>query len=425
MKFVDNKAIRSVRIQKDISKRLLLSNETTEAQGVIKSNNPLFLKNSGATSMNPDIRYQSIYQSNSLNTINFRNSLLLFAENAEIDKALRIYANEIVVSNIKNKKYPVNPVLNDVLLERDKLELAETIQQYMDKVFMPKLWRWYGFNESGKLNKLVKEYMTTGKLAYEKVYDNLKRPKDIVNIYPIDPSCLQKFRHDFQTWYLYNDYTNHTERILHESQVILIEYNEFDFGYISHVDKVRRSFNIMRGMQTAKIGWFAAKSQVRLHINFAMGDMSRDNAEQALNNERSQIMTEYEFDEVNGIMYFNGEPTTMSYQEYITAESQNAGKAEIEEIIGNGPDLTEVDSLQFWQKQYWGDWEIPYDRVDPSSSETWSFSEPSSIKKSEINFSKNCLDIKETLNKLFLDPIITQLTLKEAEIGVALSLLDS
>lgn len=426
MNFLDRNIHKDREIMQSISKRLLHINSVNESKGVTQSSNPLFLKNTNKQMHNPDIRYQSVYRNDALSNIHFRNSLLLFSENKEIKKAIKIYINEILVTNLKTKKYPVYPVVNTTLLSEDKLELANTMQQYLDEVFYPKVWRWLGFHIKDGLKEKLEEYIKCGKLAFEIVYDNIKKPKDIVNIYPIDPSYLQKYRSDYQTWYIYRD-NNHngTEKILHESQIILIEYNKYDFGYMSMVDSVRRSFNIMRGMQTSKVGWFAAKSQVRIHINMAMGDMPRAKAEQEIYNQKSELMTTCEFDSINGVVYFNGENSPQSYVEYITAETTNSGKPEIEEIIGTGVDLSETDSLTFWQKQYWSDWEIPYDRVDPSSVETWGFGEPSQLKKSEVNFSKNCLDIKEDFAEIFKQIIITQFTLKEAEIGVDLSLLDS
>ena len=91
----------------------------------------------------------------------------------------------------------------------------------------------------------------------------------------------------------------------------------------------------------------------------------------------------------------------------------------------NGPDLTETESLSYWERLYWNDTEIPYDRIDPSSSDSWGFLDVEALKKTEIVFSKFVSSIRDMLEDLFMKPIIIQLTLKEVEIGIDLSLLDS
>lgn len=417
-------------VEKQISKKILLANtEDKKAQGKLgvgSPADPIYFKNSGRQPIfNPDIRYKNNYNYSPINDINIRNSLLLFAENNEIKKVIKAICNEIVITTLKSNKYPVYPTINKTNIEEDKQDLAKTIQEYIDKVFYPKLWQMYKFKGKG-LWETIAEYLKTGKLAFEIVYDNLKRPKEIVNIIPIDTSTLQKYKENDNIWYVQKAlYDNGQERILHENQLIILEWNEFDYGYISYVDQLRRPFNIMRSMQTSKVMWFAAKSQVRMHINLNLGDMSRVDAIQKLAEARDEMTNDFYFDDANGQVLFNGEPDTVGYHEFYTAETAGSGKPDIEEINTNGPDLTEVDSLQYWEKFFYKETEVPYDRIDPSSTETWSFVDVSAVRKTELNFSKFTLDIKDTISQLFIKPLIIQLTLQEVEIGVDLDLLDS
>ena len=280
------------------------------------------------------------------------------------------------------------------------------------------------FKKDG-LTKKVDEFIKTGKIAFEIVYDNLKNPKDIVNMIPIDPSTLQKFKQDDYVFYVQKAFMDTGEKILHENQVILIEWNEFDFGYVSYADQLRRPFNIMRAMQTSKILWFAVKSQVRMHIKLNLGDVARQDALQKLAVAKNDFANYFEFDESTGKVMFNGESDTTGYHEFFTAETANSGSPDIEEINTTGPDLTEVDSLQFWEKLFWKETEIPFDRIDPNSSDTWGFVDVTSIKKTELNFAKFVDDIRKLIAEVIYKPVIIQLTLKEVEIGIDLSLLDS
>lgn len=417
-------------VEKTLSKKILLANtsdrKSKDKLGVGNPSDPIYFSNSSRqTVYNPDIRYRNNYGYSPITDINARNALLVFSENNEIKKAIKAICNEIIVSNLKSYKYPVNPIINLSTIPEDKQDVAKAIQTYLDEIFFPDLYRMLKLKNKG-LFKLISEFLKTGKIAYEIVYDNLKRPKEIVNMIPIDPSELQKFMENDNIYYVQRSMSGDTkERIMHENQVVILEWNEWDFGYISYVDQLRRPFNIMRGMQSSKILWFAVKSQVRMHIKLNMGDVSRQDAIQKLAVARDEFTNDFFLDEASGQILFNGEADSTGYHEFFTAETSQSGTPEIEEIIGNGPDLTEVDSLQYWEKLFWKETEIPFDRIDPSSSETWNFVDVTNVRKSEINFSKFILDIKTTIAEIFIKPIIIQLTLKEAEIGVDMALLDS
>lgn len=420
-------------VEKTLSKKILLANTSDKRidpkakdKALGSSSDPVYFsgENNSTMMFNPDIRYRTAFAFSPITNINYRNDLLLFAENNEVKKAVSIIANETAIIDIDTHKYPVFPKINQTLIPEDKQDIAKAIQEYVDHVFFPKLYQYYNFKDEG-LIETISEFIITGKLSYEIIYDNLKSPKEIIGVLPIDPSTLQKFKQGDYVYYVQKAIAdNNKERVLHENQVILIEWNKFDFGYVSYCDRLRIPFNIMRSMQTSKVLWFAAKSQVRMHIKLAMGDVARTEGIQKLTEAKNQYINHFSLDDT-GTVKFNNKPNNSGYREFFTAETASAGEPTIEEVNSNGPDLTEVDSLQYWEKLFWKATDIPYDRIDPNSSDSWGFTDVSSLRKIEINFSKFINAIRKMVNQLFLKPIIIQLTLKEIEIGVDLSLLDS
>lgn len=421
-------------VEKKLSKKITLANTSDrlidkKAQNKAQSasSDPLYFTNGNQLQpFNPDIRYRTDFSYSPLTGINYRNDLLVFAENNEVKKAVGIVANETVILDTEVNKYPVFPTISQTLVEDDKQKVADAIQDYLDKVYFPKLYQWYNFKDEGLVDT-VREFLITGKLAYEIIYDSLTSPKDIIGIQPIDPSTLQKFKSNNLVYYIQRPLISQSgtqERILHENQVIIAEWNKFDFGYISYIDRLRRSFNTMRSMQTSKVLWFAAKSQVRMHIKLALGDVSRPEAVQKLTEAKNQYINQYSFED-DGVVRFNNQPNNSGYREFFTAETAASGSPEIEEINSNGPDMTETDSLSYWAKLFWSDTEIPYDRIDPNAGDSWGFTDVNNLRKIEINFGKFINGIRKMLNVLFMKPIIIQLTLQEVEIGIDLSLLDS
>lgn len=420
-------------VEKNVSKKILYANTADKLannKSVLNKaeavpNDPIYFQNSSNTVFNPDIRFNNTYGYSPLTNINYRNDLLVFAENQEIKKAVNIVSNECVTTQLKSNKYPVFPVINMTLIPEDKKNVAEKIQTYLDEVFYPKLWQFCDLKKNGLLEK-IREYLVCGKLAFEILYDNLKNPKNIIGVIPIDPASLMKYKKDGLVYYIQRPIIDGTrERVLHENQVILIEWNPYDYGYVSYVDQLKRPFNIMRSMQTSKILWFAVKSQVRLHIKFNMGDVSRSEALNKLSTAKEKFANSFAFDDTTGQVKFNGRPNSIGYREFYTAETAASGSPEIEEVNTQGPDLTEVDSLQYWEKYYWKFTDIPYDRIDPNASDTWGFIDVTNLRKIELNFSKMIETIRDAMSEIFLKLITIQLTLQEIEIGIDLSLLDS
>lgn len=434
MKFTTGIAMLATRnVEKNVSKKILYANTADKLannKSVLNKaeavpNDPIYFQNSSNTVFNPDIRFNNTYGYSPLTNINYRNDLLVFAENQEIKKAVNIVSNECVTTQLKSNKYPVFPVINMTLIPEDKKNVAEKIQTYLDEVFYPKLWQFCDLKKNGLLEK-IREYLVCGKLAFEILYDNLKNPKNIIGVIPIDPASLMKYKKDGLVYYIQRPIIDGTrERVLHENQVILIEWNPYDYGYVSYVDQLKRPFNIMRSMQTSKILWFAVKSQVRLHIKFNMGDVSRSEALNKLSTAKEKFANSFAFDDTTGQVKFNGRPNSIGYREFYTAETAASGSPEIEEVNTQGPDLTEVDSLQYWEKYYWKFTDIPYDRIDPNASDTWGFIDVTNLRKIELNFSKMIETIRDAMSEMFLKLITIQLTLQEIEIGIDLSLLDS
>lgn len=421
-------------VESSISKKILLAN--TSDKKLVSSNklgvgspaDPVYFQNSRHVINNrfsADIRYRNNYNQSPLNSIYHRNNLLLFAQNNEIQKALTAIRNEIISEDDKAIKYILFPQINTTQVPQDKQEVAVSIQKYIDEVFYPKLYQILGWKKNKGLQELIEEYLTTGKICYEIVYDNLMKPKEIVNMIPLDTTELSKIKEGDYIYYVQKPLDGGKERILHENQVVMVEWNENDFGFISYVEKLKRSFNIMRGMQTSKILWFAVKSQVRMHINLNMGDISRPEAIKRLNESKNDYVNDFDFDQESGELFLNAEPSIVGYKEFFTAETAGSGSPDIQEINTNGPDLTEVDSLQYWEKSFWKETEIPYDRIDPSSQDNWSFVDVTQLRKTETNFGKFIAGVRNPIEEIILKPLIIQLTLKEIEIGIDLSLLDS
>ena len=100
-------------VEKNVSKKILYANTADKLannKSVLNKaeavpNDPIYFQNSSNTVFNPDIRFNNTYGYSPLTNINYRNDLLVFAENQEIKKAVNIVSNECVTTQLKSNKY--------------------------------------------------------------------------------------------------------------------------------------------------------------------------------------------------------------------------------------------------------------------------------------------------------------------------------
>ena len=134
-------------VEKNVSKKILLANTADKKNaklGVGSPSDPIFFSNSNNSQLfNTDIRFRNNYGYSPLTNIDSRNQLLLFGEQTEIKKAVKIIRNEIIVTNLKSNKYPLYPKINLTTITEDKLETAKAIQKYLDEIFYPKLYQMF------------------------------------------------------------------------------------------------------------------------------------------------------------------------------------------------------------------------------------------------------------------------------------------
>lgn len=188
-------------IESSLSKKILLANTSdklnTKNLGVAQPSSPIYMQNNSLSRItngrfSADIRYRNNYAQTALNSVYHRNNLLLFAENNEIKRALTAICNELIIADMKENKYFLYPQINLTQIDDSKLEVANAIQVYLDKIFYPKLIGMFGWRKSTQLRNHITEYLTCGKLAFEIVYDNLQRPRKLLILFQsIQPNLVR------------------------------------------------------------------------------------------------------------------------------------------------------------------------------------------------------------------------------------------
>lgn len=370
-----------------------------------------------------DMRYSKFNKLayNQFNEIRKRNFLIELSLQPEIEDILDSLSNEVIVKN-PEKKYVFKPLFDSIDIVDLKKDVEKQINEELSYVF-PKFYRMLGFTGNG-VRKQLKNWLIWGKVAWEIVYDSLDKPTKIIGFVPIDAITLTEAWENGQKYYIQEPKfgINCQQRVLHESQVIYIQWDE-DYGRVSYVERLIRYFNIYRIMERSKILWFITHSQARTAFVVPTAGKSRARAAKTLASAMNRYSDEIEFDDVNGQLYVNGQATWTAAKEFWMAET-DSGKPEIDDVSPGGIDLSETGSISFYENRLYKISKIPIDRFDPSSSESWNL-DPTSQRRQEIKFSNFVNDIRDKWSTVMIKPLQIHLCLKISALVNDTEILDS
>lgn len=361
-----------------------------------------------------DMRYSKYNKLayNQFNELRKRNFMIELSLQPEIEDILDTLAAEVIVKN-PEKKYVFKPIFDSMDILDLKKEVEEKINEHITAYF-PRLYRQLNLSNDGA-KKLLRNYLIWGKIAFEIVYDDLTNPTKIIGFVPIDAITLTEAYENGQRFYIQEPKfgLNCQQRVLHDSQVIFIQWDE-DYGRISYVERLLRYFNIYRIMERSKILWFITHSQARTHFTIPVAGKGRSKSAQTLASAMNRYSDQIEFNDQSGELFVNGEPTWTASKEFWTAET-DSGKPTIEDVSAEGIDLSETGSVSFYEQRLYKISKIPIDRFDPSSSEAWNL-DPTSQRRQEIKFSNFVNDIRAKFSPLIIKPLQIQLCLEMPEL---------
>ena len=370
-----------------------------------------------------DIRYSKFNKLsyNQFDEIRKRNFLIELSQQPEIEDILDTMSQECIVKNPQSK-YVFEPKFDSLGIDDIKDDLSEKIQDHIATYF-PVLYKMLDL-QNGGAKKLLRNWLIWGKIAFEIIYDSLDNPTKIIGIIPIDAITLEESYINGEIWYIQKPKfgINVSERALHDSQVIFINWEE-DYGRLSYVERLLRYFNMYRTMERSKILWFITHSQSRTLFSIPTAGRSRAKSAQTLASAMHRYSDNIEFNDSTGQLFINGTPQWSSSKEYWMA-SGDSGEPKIDDIDSRGLDLSETQSVSFWEQRLYKISKIPINRFDPSSNDSWT-SDPTSQQREEIKFSTFINDTREKYSEIILKPLKISLCLSFPDLINDNEILDS
>ena len=181
---------------------------------------------------------------------------------------------------------------------------------------------------------------------------------------PVDVSNVGKLESDNLKLWRYTREHSGRDVILSDNQIIYINYYDNNMsGNISYVERLLRNFNLKRKMEDSTVGWFIMNSQSRLKMIVPIGNKTADKAKQALRNLTNHYQEDLIIDFNTGEITINGR-TRISYAKNIVLPSRNGTSPQIDTLQQNGPDLSNMKVVDYFDRNLRKDSRLPQSRYD-------------------------------------------------------------
>lgn len=340
-----------------------------------------------------------------------REYLRKFALNGEIENILDIVADESIVYDEKNFFCQISTVFADVDLKK---EIIDDIQDNFKKIYT-----YFNFMDDTTAWDFYRQFLVDGFLAFEIIYDDAG--KHIIGFKELDPYSLRPDIEEDQdgtskkVWYQYeNDI--HKKNKLEDSQVIYIAYaKNKDYSRISYVERLVRSFNLLRILENSRIIWNLMNSTYRLKMVVPQGSKSPQRAKESLAELRSIFKEDIDLNFDSGELFVQGKPGMQFYKNYIIP-SKAGEQVEIETLSADGPDLSDTEALSYFKEKLRLDSKIPASRLDSSNGGGTLSIGADGIDRDEIRFSKFINRLRSKFQEILFKPLYIQMILDYPEL---------
>ena len=353
-----------------------------------------------------------------------RDFLRRFAMNGEIELVIETIADETIVLDESNYfAYPDVRQLKTIIKDNEAgKQIVDDINESFRRVY-----HLYGFNDSHDAWHYLKKFLIDGFLSFEIIFNTNEygNATEIIGFKEIDPVSLQpEIRMDengneIKVWIQYKDDPD-KERVLLDSNLIYISWAKGNFiSRLSYVERLVRSFNMLRTMENSRIIWNVQNAQKRIKITVPIGTQSEQQARTRLKQLEAYYKEDVTMDDQSGELSVNGQPK-FSFAKTYVFPSKNGEHSDIEEIGVEGYDLNNTEQLKYFWQRFVIETKIPKDRfsmdLGDSGGQTGIVGDQS-ITREEYRFAQFINRIRSIFQEILIKPTWVQFCLKNPRLA--------
>ena len=340
-----------------------------------------------------------------------KEQLRKFSLQDEIEEILDIICEEAIVFDGANKF--ANIRLN---YKVDQKLLDEFTEEYN------KIYNYFGFYDTVQATDYFRKWLIDGFLAFEIVYN--QEQTEIIGFVELDPVSLTPGidpNTNEKVWFVnqtQNGTTGQTtqDRILYDSQIIYLAYAKADaVSRISYVERLIRSFNILRTMEATRIIWAVTNASYKTQYIIPVGSVQSPRGRQTLAQAMANYKEVVDFDWDSGEISTNGRPMLQFYKDIFLA-SEGGETPQIQNLGGDGPDISDTETLKYFRDKLRQASKIPNSRFEKEQGEGVYTMSAEGINREEIRFSKFISRLRSIFSEILIKPLYIQMCLKHKEI---------
>lgn len=352
-----------------------------------------------------------------------RERLRDLASNGEIEFIIETIADDAIVYDEDNRFCYPNDLTGEInyrgsnkdrrLNYQDKI-----VQKYQDN--FEKIYSAWSFDRGISAWQYFYQWLIEGHLAFEIIYDNVSNPKDIIGFKELDPATLYpEVKKDstgkiFLQW-AQRDPINKMNRTLTDSQIIYISYsNEFRTKRVSFVERLIRSFNLLRIIEHSKVIWHTMNAPIRLKTSVPVGTKSMQKAKEDVREFTNTLKEDIAFNGESGELLVDGKPNILFYKNYVLPVNDRGEKIDIEALEYPGPNLSGSELLKYFQDKLKLDSKLPYSRWSEGQGAYTMNAE--GISREEIRYNKFIKRLRSAFKELITKPLYLQMCLDVKEL---------
>ena len=354
-----------------------------------------------------------------------RERLRDIAANGEIEFVLETITDDVIVYDDENMFCYPSDLTGKMMYKGNSKEQRLKYQDNVIKKYnenFHKIYNAWGFQEGISAWQYVYQYLVEGHLAFEIIYDNPQKPREIIGYKELDPtSIVPQLSKDakgklFLQWTQYTPNSTQT-RTLTDSQIIYLSYsNHFRTKRVSFVERLIRSFNLLRIIEQSKVIWHVMNAPIRLTTTVPVGSKSIQKAQEDVREFLNILKEDINFDNESGEIKVNGQPNILFYKNYVLPVNDRNEQVKIEPLQYPGPNLSGSELLNHFLKKLKMDSKIPYSRWEGQSGMGAFTLNAEGITREEIRYNKFVNRIRTTIQELITKPLWLQMELDIPEI---------
>jgi hypothetical protein len=358
-----------------------------------------------------------------LDYVSKRERLRDIASNGEIEFILETITDDAIVYDDDNRFCYPNDLIGEI---RYKGRSKEARLQYQEKIVQryqenfQKIYSSWGFGTGIAAWQYFYQWLIEGHLAFEIIYDDPMNPKNIIGFKELDPATLfpqvkKDFAGKIYLEWAQKDPKGAKIRTLTDSQVIYISYsNQFRTKRVSFVERMVRSFNLLRIIEHSKVIWHTMNAPIRLTTTVPVGTKSMQKAKEDIREFTNTLKEDISFDGESGELKVDGKPNILFYKNYVLPVNDRNEQIKIEPLEYAGPNLSGSELLKYFHDKLKLDSKIPESRFGDGMGTYTMNSE--GISREEIRYNKFISRLRSAFKEIITKPLYIQMCLDFKEL---------